>query len=524
MIARRRVFGFDGDDRGSTLIAAVAVMALGLALGTVVLAQAIETARDSGRDRVRTIEVHGAEGAVDTMLQSLENSTPCTWPASGYDVVNTVSDKVGVSVKIDYYTATNVKLACTSGVVTGGTPAQAVVTSTAKDSSGAANPADRSVQAKVLIKPNVALSRGAAVFSATGAEMTNVFSASSAPGVTDVADVWVDSGNADCNSGATINGNLIVAAGTTKTVNSCKITGNVWSYGNFGPHQGTIGGNAWVAHGNAIIDPAATIGGDLLVSGSIDSYTKPMKVGGTVESNSTRVPQYKPVGLPEVLYTPSDWAGFATPAAYTSVSQGAWGALVASSAATNGAASYTEPMKPTGDKCRLAGANWSMNGPLRGSGTNTVYDLRACSQVRFEGGLELKLFADTALIVRDFYATGNWKVTSGDGLQHNFWLIHPDPDVTKDGTAECLDWSKGIKVDSGASITHPIRAFFYTPCEMNVSNEADFYGQIYGGKVKLQNKLNVKYDPIGIPGVSFDSVATSGSYRVDVVYKREMAN
>mgnify|MGYP005816436933 CR=1 FL=1 len=62
----------DGD-QGSTLVAAVGVMAICLALGTIVVTQAIVTARNSGKDRVRTIAVHGAEGAVDSMYQALEN-------------------------------------------------------------------------------------------------------------------------------------------------------------------------------------------------------------------------------------------------------------------------------------------------------------------------------------------------------------------------------------------------------------------------------------------------------------------
>lgn len=515
-------------DQGSTLVAAVAIAAICLALGSVVLAQAIVVSRDSGRDRVRTIEVHGAEGAVDTMYAALETSTPCTWPSSGYTVVNTAADEVGVSVNISYLDSTNKLLTCANGVVTGGTPTQAVITSTAKASqvAGGVQSSQRTVQAKVLLTPNVVQGKGAAVFSASGVQITNQFSVASATGVSDPADVWVDSGNVDCNSGATVNGNLIVASGTLKTVNSCKITGNAWSYGNFGPHQGTIGGSAWVYAGNAEVDPNATIGGDLLVSGTINSYGKPMKVSGTVEAGSKRVPYYKKVGLTEVNYVPTDWAGFTTPTAYTSTAQGAWGSLVQASAVTNGAPTWSNAYTATGDKCDVAGASWSLNGPLRGSTVPTVYDLRACTQTKFEGQLELKLYADTALMVKDFYATGNWKVTSGDGVRHQFWVISPDPDVTKNGTADCVSGKNGnIKVDSGAAITAPIRTFFYTPCTVDVSNIADFYGQIYGGTVNMINQLNLKYDPIGIPGVSFTSLApqTSSGYRVDVVYKREIA-
>lgn len=512
-------------DEGSTLVAAVAVAAICVGLGTLVLAQAIVVSKDSGRDRARTIEVHGAEGAVDAMYAALETTTLCSWPASGYEVVNTARDEVGVRVTIDYYDAGNKKLTCTDDTVTGGTPAQAVITSTATDTSGTTS-GMRTVQAKILLTPNVVEGKGAAVFSASGVQITNQFSVGSAVGVAEEADVWVDDGNVDCNSGATVNGNLIVANGKLQTVNSCKITGNAYSSGNFGPHQGSIGGSAWTL-GNAEIDPNATIGGDLLVKGTINSYGKPMKVSGTVEAGSTRVPTFTRLGLDEVNFQPADWVGFTIPTAYTSTSQGAWGALVSASAVANGAYSWATAYSPTtGDKCDIAGANWSLNGPLTGPTVNTVYDLRNCTQTKFEGGLQIKLYADTALIVKDFYATGGWTVTSGDSQPHQFWVISPDPDTTKNGTADCVSGKNGnIKVDVNASIVSPIRTFFYTPCTVDVSNVADFYGQIYGGKVNMINKLNLKYDPIGIPGVSFKSMVpqTSSGYRVDVVYKREVA-
>ncbi len=72
----------------------------------------------------------------------------------------------------------------------------------------------------------------------------------------------------------------------------------------------------------------------------------------------------------------------------------------------------------------------------------------------------------------------------------------------------------------------PITGFLYTPCTVDTNNAVDFYGQIYGGTVNLRNSANIYYVPIGIPGVdlpSADPVVSSG-YRVDIVYKREIAS
>src|SRR5450756_401974 len=94
-----------GDDRGSALIAALAVAFIGMALAMVVVTQAILTSNDSGRDRARTVQVHGAEGAVDATFAALEIGTPCRWPATGTSLISTAPDQTGVSVTIRYYDA-----------------------------------------------------------------------------------------------------------------------------------------------------------------------------------------------------------------------------------------------------------------------------------------------------------------------------------------------------------------------------------------------------------------------------------
>src|SRR5665647_3662973 len=95
-----------GDDRGSALVAALAVAIIGFALASVVVAQATSVSNDSGRDRARTVQVHGAEGAVDAMYAALETGTPCAWPTTGTSLISTAPDQTGVSVAVNYADAT----------------------------------------------------------------------------------------------------------------------------------------------------------------------------------------------------------------------------------------------------------------------------------------------------------------------------------------------------------------------------------------------------------------------------------
>ncbi len=66
-----------GDDSGSALVVAIAIAVIGIALSTIVVSQAIVVMQDASRDRLRTVEIHAAEAALDATLKSLESTTPC---------------------------------------------------------------------------------------------------------------------------------------------------------------------------------------------------------------------------------------------------------------------------------------------------------------------------------------------------------------------------------------------------------------------------------------------------------------
>lgn len=522
-------------ERGTALIAAVAVALIGMALASVVMANAITTANESGADRARTTEVHSAEGAVDALYAQLEAGTPCTWPASGgSQSAGTAPTITYISATVNYYDKNNNALTCSGGTVTGA-PTTAVITATSRaaGSGETGGGTSRSVQSKVQLTPNAVAGTGSAIFAANQIMTTNNFTLTTSLPDTPV-DVWVDSGNVDCNSNVTINGNLIVVNGTTSISGGCRVAQNLWSKKkltvNTAQSAGltTVGGDTWVSD-DATLAGGSKYGGNVTIAGAYNYWTPNPVVAGALKSGvgTAAIPQYLPVGLPKVTYKPSDWTGFVN----TGDRAQAYKDWIQQNAVANGAPNWSNAYTSTGDKCDVAGDSWSLNGPLLGPTVATVFDTRFCAQTKFEGNLNIKLRADLVIFADDFYATGNFQITSADGNQHNVWIIVPDPNTTSSTTSACGTTvgsykSGNVKFDSGSLAIAPITFFAYTPCTIDLNNTVTFYGQLYGGTVNLRNAMTMQYVPIGIPGVTLPSAETkTGSgYRVDIVYKREIKN
>ncbi|MCG7285953.1 hypothetical protein MHY85_08185 [Cellulomonas sp. ACRRI] len=530
----RRRLHHDHPERGSALVAAVAISMVCLALGLVVLANAIQVSDQSGDDRALTTEVHSAEGAVDAVYAELEQSTLCSWPASGAAVSGSAPSRTSVTATVAYFDDAGTALSCSAGVVSGDAT-QAVITATATTSGDAdlGGGSTRTVQSKVELTPMSVPGRGAAIFAANQIMTTNGFTLETSLPDTPV-DVWVDTGNVNCNSNVKIDGNLIVVNGTTDISNGCRVTQNLWSSKQLSVHQAQVAGLATVGQdtyvsANATIAGGSKYGRDLIIAGSMSTWGGGPVVGGTLKTGvgSAAIPQYVPVGLPEVVYDPSDWTGFVT----AGDRQLAYRTWVNENAVANNAPTWSDARNPAKDQCTIAGADYSINGALLGPAVPTLFDTRHCAKTTMQGGVNIRLRADLVIFANEFYGTGDFKITSADGQPHQVWIIVPDPDSpsASNGVAECGKTVAGkksgsIKFDSGSLAISPVTIFVYTPCTIETNNTMTFYGQLYGGNVELRNSMTMRYVPIGIPGVTFPTTnpTASSGYRVDVVYKREV--
>lgn len=520
------------EERGSALITAMGVMLVAMALATIVVATAIVSTNDSSRERAQTFEVHSAEGVVDTLYAVLETETPCVWPATGSVSAGTSPAETKVTATIAYYDSNLNSLSCANGVVSG-TPTSAVITATADSKrTGTGVDSARKVQAKVNLTPTTVNGRGAAIFAANSIMTTNGFTLNSVQPDADT-DVWVDTGDVNCNSNVNIDGNLIVVSGKTDISGNCRVTKDLWSKKLLTVHQAqgagltTVGQDTYAA-GGATLAGGSSYGRNVSVSGSYSTWGAGPVVGGVLKTGvaGSALPVYQAVGLPEVNYKPSDWVGFTI----SGDRQQAYRDWIRQNAVADGAPSWSAALVNSGtSQCSIAGDNWSLNGPLKSPGVPTLFDTRFCSQTMLQGNLNIKLYSDLVIFANDFYATGNFQITSGDGQPHKMWIIVPDPDVSPNGTADCGKTVGGyksgnIKFDSGSLAVSPITFFGYTPCTLETNNTMTFYGQLYGKDVILRNNMTMRYDAIGIPGVNLPSTApvAAAGYRVDVVYKREI--
>lgn len=518
----------DDDDRGSALVAAIGVAVIGMLLATLVIAQSVIANDDSGRDRARTMQVHGAEGAVDQVYALLEAGTPCRWPATGTTAVSTIPDETRVAATIVYKDAAGTTLTC-SATGLSGIPASAFVTATAESTGlpGTGLSPSRTVQAKLLLTPLTEPGAGAAIYSyQASSSITNDFTLMNGEPDTP-ADLWINTGNVDCNSNVTIYGRVFVASGNMSMSNACRVTSDVRVKTGLTMNQGTINGSAYVYAGNATLNGTqAHIDGSLLTSGTAVNSTnsgggvaavRPL-VGGSVTTGWTPPGPVALVPLPEVLKKFSDWSGFST-----ATSMASW---LNSEATANGAATWV-PFR-TGDACstQISNASWSMGGNVRTPVGKTIIDATGCSLGFRAQNVNFTVRGDLVIFAQSFNFTNVVNFIS-DGGDYKVWIIVPD--TVPNGSATCglsgAAASKSIEVNSTVDFGGPkIQTFLYSPCDITISNNVKLAGQIYGREVKLQNNLKVTFRAVGVPGVAlFPATAVAGAgYVVEVVYKREI--
>ena len=526
---RERTAAARGSDEGAALVAAVAVAVIVIALSTVVVTQAIVVSRDAGRDRVRTVEVHGAEGLVDALYAELELNTPCQWPTTGVQVVNTAPTTTDVSATVTYYNAANAELSCTNGVLSA-LPARAIIraTATATGGTGVGIQPVRVVESQIVMTPHITPAYGAAVFSATGTQVTNT-SITNPTSPDNPADVWIDSGSVDCNSGGKVNGRLLVPQGGATFSNDCQVFGDVWVRDNFVINQAPSGGlysvtgNVTSSNGAATLANGVKIGGDLTIRGAITTWGSPApRIDGATRTNVSNIPPLAPVGLPEVLYRPADWSGFTVEDYPSWIKWNADGASGSGSAHTP-AASWSNFRKPasTANQCgQLSRHDYGIGGPLVSRTTPRIYNAWDCGVLQLRE-MDIVLYSDVAIFAKGFNLTNTMNIRSGDGQPHRLWLLVPDQ--TPNGVAQCAGGASEINISVTVTTQNPTSLFLYTPCNLNMSNNLTVRGQVYGRQTELRNNVIINYVPMGIPGViGLDgSSPTADSYTVDIVYKRE---
>ncbi len=488
------------DDRGVALVMAMGVALIGISVAAIVITLVIVAANDSGRDRLRTTEVHSAEGAVDATMAELEMSAPC--PGPSFNPLGSPlrygsgSQATDVTVVIEYYNDSSPDpLPCDDGKVEG-EPNRAIVTATSVGVNEVEGiQPERNVQIEVGLTPNESNGVTAAIFAGNSLQYNANLQVVPAAG--DSADVWLDKGNWLCAAasggmgGVEVDGSLYVPDGTLEIRKGCNIHGDVWVRNGLTLASNTvIGGSVTVYSGN-VAHSGFTVGSNVLAGGD-EVGSGAIIAPGTVEFNANQatIPYYTPVGLPKIEYPTTstalaEWTGFVE--------------------------------KKLSD---FNGGSCTVNGTLTLGGSATspqkqLYDLRGCNPLDLKSKTDIQICEDTALFVSGVKSSSPYKIGSCDGKKHKFWMIVPyTPDTGN------MDLNKGsVEFDGN------IESFWYAPAGLTMQTHSTFYGQIYGGNLDLKNDGNYNFVDVGVPGVDLakGTAAQTSGFRVELFSKREVS-
>lgn len=542
---RRRVG--DGGDRGSALVAAVAVAIIGVALSMVVLTRAIVVTNDSQRDRVRTAAIHSAEGALDAALFELEAELRCEGPSFSPIVVGEGSS--AVSVTIDYtYTGDSGTIEDCDGDLISGAPTRVLVTATGTPVSptAAGLAPKRVIEAMAELVPGESSGEQTAIFAADGLVTNNPINlTSSEEGITANVRIEGDGETWQCKSGTTINGNVTVVRGSASfEVAGCRVTGDMWVRNNFTGKQpiggglANIGGDLTARYGTISLTNANyRFGGDVRAGGNTVGYhwNTASWAGTRCSANTTPCqssifgPDPVVVGIPEIDYTVStvsDW----TSAGYSIKSRETFQDEWISQANTN-AQWQIDSIKnancTVGPWLFYNGAPKQLN--LNGGPslkTKSLYNLLACPKLGLQD-VTVNLYADTAIILKNFETNGPTIFKSGDNQPHTLHIIIPDGGTEGNGIAECSDRGSykpgNIILRTGVTISSPITAMYYTPCDLTYTNKSATIGQLYANNISISEANSTfEYVPMTVPGVALGvPTTTTDGITVRVLFKHE---
>ncbi len=492
------------DDSGVALVMAMGVALLGIMVAGVVVTMTIMAANDSGRDRVRTAEVHSAEAAVDTTMAILQTTTPCPGPAFSGTTYGSGPEATMVTVEIDY-TKAGVAVLCGGGGVLADVPDQALITATSTPvlTQQGIQP-ERVLQSKVNLTPIYSPSAKAAIFSANGLGTSAAFHLEpGTPG--ESSNVWIDSGDWTCKGGSSqikTVGSVFVPGGSLDLQNNCVIDGDVWTQNDLSTSSSSesnaVSGSITVRSGNLNLAKALTINGSALLGGATD--TDLTALGGITDNvGAAGIANLSTVGLPHVEWAPAAWTadGFSL-----------------KTAADFGARMDASWSGPSGNSpCDT----WKNSTPVALPTGKTVYYLPSdCpGTIDIKKGA-LELHGDTAIFLNGLSVTTTFTVTSVGG-PHKLWIIVPYSAPTT-GSRSLNSNSTSITFDAN------VEAFLYAPGTVSMNPHGNYRGQIYGGSVDLKNDSDMVYENVGVPGVDLGAGTSSIiGFEVELVNKHEVS-
>lgn len=308
-------------------------------------------------------------------------------------------------------------------------------------------------------------------------------------------------GQTTCSAGAIVDGDLTVASPLRTYMSSgCKVNGSAWTKGNFETQNTIVKGNALSAQGLIKQQSDSSILGWAQAATTVTGGS----VGSARVENLPSDPPASPVNqkMPTIYWSDLVGSSAGNPAV---VNYGQW---IKENAVANNAPSWS-PAR-TGTQCtgEAANANYSLNGNLVGPSSASVIDARNCD-ITFNGTagpMELKVRADTTLVVKSFTSSNGLKIKGADpSKKYVVRFIVPLPQ----GKQSCTgtgDGRGGITINSGGTAFDAnVATFVYTNGKATLTNGVQFHGSLYACETNVSVDTKITYSDGTPPGMEDDS-------------------
>ena len=456
------------------------MVVVGLSLTAVQLSEHGLTSTSTDRKRIQAADA--AEAGLDVALAALQANPYPTMPCTLTGTLSDVPTTASYSVAITYYPTfppNGAPLTCSGGL--SAQPAAAELVSTGDTQAVVGGKRQMDALIKLTPVPGSGSGFNRAIFSNQGPLLNNSLTINGFSGQD--GDVYTN-GNVTCNNAANVHGS-IYAQGTILLNNACNVTVDVYSKGNLTTNNASsIGHDAISSQGNISLGNSSTV--------SHDATAKGTNTGGTVtgqrRSNQTGIPDPPTASMPTLNWDAAAW----TSAGFTVVDEG-----------TNCTQAHDD----------IATMNTAV--------VNKVYRIHGSCKMTWTNNETITLARDLAIVADGGFVWNNsFKVKSSvAGVPHKIWWIVPSDAVTVSSPCGSADNGPHDMYSGNANTsTSDITVFFYTPCNIAMNNAISGGGQIYAGRVTINNAFTLSYVPTDVPGAASSSTTL---YTVAISYKRE---
>jgi len=476
--ARRETRQENGIAMITVLLASMVVV--GLSLTAVQLSQHGLTSTSSDRKRIQAADA--AEAGLDVTLAALQANPyptiPCTLTGTLSDVPTTASYTVAINY-YDTFPPAGAPLTCSGGL--SAQPAAAELVSTGDTQAVVGLKRQMDALIKLTPVPGSGSGFNRAIFSDQGPHLNNTLTINGYSGQD--GDIY-SNGNVICDNAATVHGS-IYTQGTVQLNNACTITVDVYAKENLTTSNSTsIGHDAISSQGNIALGNTSTVAHDATAKGTNTGGT----VTGQRRSNQTGIPDPPTASMPTLNWDAAAW----TSGGFTVVDEG------------------TNCTQAHNDIATMSTAT-----------VNKVYRIHGSCKMTWGNNETVTLARDLAVVADGgFYWNNSFKVKSSvDGVAHKVSWIVPSDAVTVSSPCGSVDnGPHDMYSENSNSSTSDITVFFYTPCNITMNNAISGGGQIYAGRVTVNNAFSLSYVPVEIPGAASSSTTL---YTVAISYKRE---